>query len=254
MDIKNILYLPTNTPTKVPTNVPTNTPTKVPTKVPTDVPTNAPTNVPTNAATNTPTNTPTDAPTNTPTNVPANSPTNVPANAPTPECLSLEINVINDKGIFDKSVFDGIYTQNAIESQFDAPLWEVVQDPHNQNVRYYGGQWIIHGRGYNVLSYESNARFVPWEDMSAEWHYSKGNPTQVFQVWITCIDSYSPTAAQTSLLTPTNAPTNMPTNSSINSPTKPTTSPANSQMLSHSYTPTRSPMQKSVGYKISLCT
>eukprot|EP01084_Bolivina_argentea_P083205 150666_1 len=151
-------------------------------------------------------------------------PTPQPTLPPTPICLSLTVNVTDANHIFNKDDFNGLYTYNSIESQFDAPIWEMPYDPHGQNLRYYDGNWIIHGKGYNVLMHKvldpelSYAyAFPPYEDLEAEWRYSKYNHiNNTFHIWIRCIDSFAPT------FSPTVSPNN---NDNLVLNTDPTSSP-----------------------------
>eukprot|EP01084_Bolivina_argentea_P136615 240596_1 len=124
-------------------------------------------------------------------------PTFQPSLAPTPNCLSLIIN-IQDAGIyFDENEFNGLYTYVATRTHFDRPIWEIPQDKEGQNVKYYDGKWIIHGSGYDSLSYSANTYFPPIQNIIVEWIHSNTITTQKFHVLITCVDSYSPTTAPT---------------------------------------------------------
>ena len=116
-----------------------------------------------------------------------------------PTCLSLYIEVIDSNGDFDGDNFNGIYTYVPDRQQFNRPIWELPQDADDKNLKYYGGDWIIHAKGYDVLSYESDTFFPPVDDLNAEWKHSGDNNDGVYHVSIKCIDSYSPTTAPTTM-------------------------------------------------------
>ncbi len=114
------------------------------------------------------------------------------------------VNVTDAIG-FDETNFNGIYTYVSERRQYDRPVWEVPTDPDGQNLKFYDGNWIIHGIGNDILSHKANTYFPPTQDSTAQWKHS--NVNGMFHVWIRCIDSYSPTTVPiTESISDVNAP------------------------------------------------
>eukprot|EP01083_Nonionella_stella_P090166 251932_1 len=186
-----------------------------PTKSPTEKPTQAPTPYPTQYPTRSPV---TNTPTHFPSNPPTSAPTRFPTIAPTPLCYSMSVEVGITNGAFNTAEFEGLFTMNPIPF-FNRPWWVMPQSP-GRYIKYVGASWYINSIGGDALIFTSNDDFPPINNAQQMWQHST---TQgYFAVFLTCVDSYSPTILTT--LTPTLYPTNLPTNDPSVGPSQDTSS------------------------------
>merc|ERR1719391_1315118 len=102
--------------------------------------------------------------------------------------MVLEVNATSNESQSDLTEFDGLYVFTAARTQYSRPIWERPGDIEGQNVRYYLGNWIIHGSEHGVLAHASTAYFPPIEDSAAEWVHSTVVGDDSIRVWIRCIE------------------------------------------------------------------
>ena len=97
------------------------------------------------------------------------SETPAPTRAPTPSCMMPEMNATTNHSDSDLSEFNGLNRYKAVRTHCERPIWERSGDIEGQNIKYYAGNWVIHGSELGVLAHPSTAYFAPIEDDHPDW-------------------------------------------------------------------------------------